>query len=91
MELLEQFKILLLDRMNSCIGLSEISTGGVAGCVADPKIIFGTALKAQASGIILAHSHPSGNLTPSTADMTLTKKMFHAGKCLELRFLIISF
>src|SRR5690606_4433583 len=49
-ELLEQFKILLLDRRNACIGLSEIATGGVAGCVAAPKISLATALKARASG-----------------------------------------
>lgn len=86
-ELVEQFKIILLDRRNACIGISEISTGGIAGCVADPKIIFATALKARASGIILAHNHPSGNLTPSQADIDLTKKMVQAGKLLDLSVL----
>lgn len=86
-ELLEQFKILLLDRRHACIALSEIATGGVAGCVADPKIIFATALKARASGIILAHNHPSGNLMPSTADMDLTKRLVRAGKFLETQVL----
>ncbi|WP_276366219.1 JAB domain-containing protein [Chryseolinea sp. H1M3-3] len=83
-ELVEQFKILLLDRRNACIGIAEISTGGIAGCVADPKIIFATALKARASGIILAHNHPSGNLAPSQADIELTKKLVYAGNMLDL-------
>src|SRR5687768_15962706 len=60
----EHFFILLLNRANHVIGMSEISTGGVAGTVADPKIIFGIALKSNSSGIILAHNHPSGNLRP---------------------------
>lgn len=84
-ELLEQFKIILLDRRNACIGVSLISTGGIAGTVADPKIIFATALKARASGIILAHNHPSGNLNPSQADIDLTKKMVQGGKLLEMQ------
>ena len=86
-ELLEQFKVLLIDRRNACIGISEIATGGIAGCVADPKIIFATALKARASGIILAHNHPSGNLTPSEADIAITKKMKEAGKFLEIEIM----
>ncbi len=83
-ELLEQFKIMLMDRRNACIGISDIATGGVAGCVVDPKIIFVTALKARASGIIMAHNHPSGNLTPSQADIDLTRKLKEAGKFLEI-------
>jgi DNA repair protein RadC len=43
-ELLEQFKVLLLNRGNRVIGLFEVSSGGVSGTIADPKLIFGTAL-----------------------------------------------
>jgi DNA repair protein RadC len=86
-ELLEQFKLMLMDRRNACIGISDIATGGIAGCVVDPKIIFATALKARASGIIMAHNHPSGNLTPSQADIDLTRKMKEAGKLLEISVL----
>ena len=83
-ELLEQFNILLLDRGNSCLGVSNISTGGVSACIVDPKIVFATALKARASGLILAHNHPSGNLKPSEADIQLTKKLREGGKLLDL-------
>lgn len=84
LQMQEQFYIMLLNRANNVIGISEISKGGVAGTVSDPKIIFGTALKANASGIILAHNHPSGNLKPSSQDLQITRKLVEAGKCLDL-------
>lgn len=83
-ELLEQFKVLLLNRGNRVIGLFEVSSGGVSGTIADPKLIFGTALKACASAIVLAHNHPSGNLKPSQADINLTKKIKEGGKLLDI-------
>lgn len=83
-ELLEQFKVILLNRGNRVIGLFEVSSGGVSGTVADPKLIFATALKATASAIILAHNHPSGNLKPSQADISLTKKIKEGGKLLDI-------
>lgn len=83
-ELLEEFKIVILNRANHVLGITQISQGGVSGTLADPKIIFATALKACASGIILAHNHPSGSCRPSDADITLTKKMVTIGKLLEI-------
>lgn len=84
LELREEFKILLLNRANKVLGLFSLSKGGVAGTVADPKLIFTAALKANASGVILAHNHPSGNLQPSQSDLDLTKKCKEAGKFLEI-------
>ena len=84
MELLEQFKILLLTRANRVIGIYEVSSGGMAGTVADPKLIFSAALKACASSIILSHNHPSGNLKPSQADISLTQKLRTAGSFLDI-------
>lgn len=86
-ELLEEFKIILLDRKNSCLGISNIATGGITSCVVDPKIIFATALKARATSIILAHNHPSGNLKPSQEDISLTKKIHSGGKLLDIDIL----
>ena len=83
-EMIEQFKIMLLNRANRVLGIFEVSTGGVAGTVADPKIIFGTALKGNASSIILAHNHPSGSLKPSQADLLLTNKLAQAGSFLDI-------
>ena len=83
----EEFWILLLNRANRVIKKYQISQGGVAGTVADPKIIFKHAISELASGIILAHNHPSGNLTASQADIDLTKKIKDAGKLLEIQVL----
>ncbi|PVY40854.1 JAB domain-containing protein [Pontibacter virosus] len=87
LEFVEQFKVLLLSRANRVLGIYEVSTGGVSGTVADPKLIFAAALKACASGIILSHNHPSGNLKPSAADLQLTKKMKAGGELLDIAVL----
>lgn len=83
-ELLEEFIILLLDRQHRCIGLSKISVGGISACLVDPKIVFATALKARSSGLILSHNHPSGNIQPSEADISLTSKLRAGGYLLEM-------
>lgn len=87
LELVEQFKILLLDNQKNCLGISDISTGGTSACIVDPKIVFVTALKAKATAIILAHNHPSGNLLPSEADRMLTRKLAQGGKLLDIAVL----
>ena len=83
----EAFWIVLLNRANRVIKKYQISQGGVAGTVADPKIIFKIALEELASGVILAHNHPSGNLTASKADIDLTRKLRESGKLLEIEVL----
>lgn len=86
-DLVEQFKLLLLNRANRVLGIIDISTGGVTGTVADPKIIFMAAIKSNAVSIIMAHNHPSGNLKPSRADEELTQKIKNAGQFLEIKLL----
>lgn len=81
----EEFWIILLGRASRVLGKELISKGGLAGTVADPKIIFHTALQHQASGIILVHNHPSGNLKPSHQDISLTKNISAAGKMLDIQ------
>jgi DNA repair protein RadC len=83
----EAFWIVLLNRANRVIKKHQISQGGVAGTVADPKLIFKVAVEELASGIILAHNHPSGNLTASQADIDLTKKLKESGKLLDIQVL----
>jgi DNA repair protein RadC len=83
-DLVEQFSILLLDRSNHCLGISNIATGGISSCIVDPKIIYSTALKARASGLILAHNHPSGGLNPSTSDIALTQKLKEGARLLDM-------
>ncbi len=83
-EFIEEFKIILLNRANRVLGIVPISIGGTAGTIADPKVIFVSALKCNAASIILAHNHPSSNLKPSHADIELTKKLRNAGQFLDL-------
>jgi DNA repair protein RadC len=83
----ECFYALFLNRANKVLGYFLVSTGGISGTVVDPKVIFQTALKANASSIILAHNHPSGNGIPSQVDLQLTKKLRDAGKLLEITVL----
>jgi len=67
-ELIEIFVVLYLNRANNVIAWSLISTGGLNGTVADPKIIVLTGIKLLASGMILSHNHPSGSIKPSESD-----------------------
>lgn len=84
---IEEFKILLLNRANRVIGCYEVSSGGLCGTIADPRLIFAAALKTCATGLILAHTHPSGNLTPSESDLQLTSKLREGGKLLDIMVL----
>jgi len=83
----EEFWAVLLNRANMVISTRLIGKGGVSGTVADPKLIFKEALDAKASGIIVVHNHPSGNLQPSQADKSLTEKLKQGGNLLELPIL----
>jgi DNA repair protein RadC len=84
LELREEFYLLLLNRANKVIGWHCISQGGIDSTVADIRIIFSITLKCVASGIIVAHNHPSGNLKPSETDIALTRKIKEAGKLLDI-------
>ncbi|HCN84336.1 MAG TPA: hypothetical protein DIT07_12060 [Sphingobacteriaceae bacterium] len=83
----EEFWIILLNRANKVLSRHLISKGGQAGTVADPKIIFRIALENHAASVILTHNHPSGNLKPSQADISLTQKLCSAGTMLDISVL----
>ena len=83
----EEFWVLLMNRANRVIKKKRVSEGGVSGTVADPKIIYKMALEELATGIIVAHNHPSGNLQASQSDIDLTRKLKEAGKFLEIQLL----
>ena len=83
----EECWMLCLNRANYLIQRVCISSGGRAGTVVDAKLVVGRALELKASSIILAHNHPSTNLQPSEADRTLTRKLYQAGKQLDLPLL----
>ncbi len=83
----EQFVVLYMNRANRVIGGLKAFKGGISATVVDHRIIFATALKVLASGIVIAHNHPSNNLQPSDADLELTKKIKEAGKLLDINLL----
>jgi len=80
----EEFIAIFLNRANNTIGWMRVSTGGLSATVVDPKLIFSTALKCLASGVILAHNHPSGEIKPSAADIAMTKKIVQGGSLLDI-------
>ena len=84
-DFVEQFKVLFLNRSNKVLGILEVSSGGVTGTIADPKLVFVAALKANACNIIISHNHPSGNLKPSKVDEELTQKIKQAGQFLDIK------
>lgn len=83
----EEFWILLLNRATQLIRKQKVSLGGIHATYVDPKVIFKHALEAGAANIILAHNHPSGNTTPSQADLDLTRKLKEGGKLLDIQLL----
>ena len=83
----ERFITMYLNRQNRVLGVYELSKGGITGTVVDIRIMLSIALKSVATGIILAHNHPSGNLKPSTADIMLTKKIKEACLFLDITLL----
>lgn len=80
----ESFIVVYLNKANRVLATEVVSTGGVTGTIADPKIIFKRALELQASHLILSHNHPSGNLRPSEADRKLTDKIKQAARLIDM-------
>ena len=78
---------MLLTRSNKVLGIASISKGGINGTVTDVRIILQYAIKANASGIIICHNHPSGNVQPSESDMNITSKIKNSGNVMDVQLL----
>ena len=83
----ESFKVAYLNHANKILGFQTVSEGGTASTVVDVKMIFAGALLANASSIILCHNHPSGALTPSYQDDSITNNAKSAGRYLDIKVL----
>ncbi|WP_243018713.1 MULTISPECIES: DNA repair protein RadC [Candidatus Cardinium] len=83
----EEFWVLLLNRANYLIKKIKISSGGISRTIVDAKLLFRLVLDHQAVSLILAHNHPSGNTTPSTTDIDLTKSLKNAAQLLDVTVL----
>jgi DNA repair protein RadC len=86
-EHIEEVKMILLNRANQVLGVVHLSKGGLSGSIIDTRIILQYAIKANASSVILAHNHPSGNLNPSEADVRITERVKEALKLVEIQLL----
>lgn len=83
----EEFWIVLLNRGNKIIKKYKLSQGGLTGTVTDVRLIIKEAILNLASGIILLHNHPSGNLNPSEQDKEITMKISDAAKLFDINVL----
>ncbi len=83
----EEFWILFLNRSNKVINRMKLSQGGISGTVTDVRIVMKKAIEYLASGIIVCHNHPSGNLSPSEADNRITMKIKEAGNIMDIQLL----
>lgn len=87
MDYRETFIVLYLNRANQVLGYSVISQGGTSSTTVDIKMVIQTALLANASCIMLAHNHPSGNVQPSSDDNKITKRIMEAAKLFDITVL----
>lgn len=83
----EEFWVVFLNQSNRVLGKSKLSSGGINQSVVDVRILFKNALEHFATGIIIAHNHPSGNLKPSQEDLKITKQIGEGGKILNIQLI----
>jgi DNA repair protein RadC len=83
----EEFWVLFLNRGSRIIGKTRLSSGGISGTVTDVRVLLKKAIESVASGIIVCHNHPSGNLVPSESDTKITRKIKEAGDLLDIQLL----
>lgn len=83
----EQLCLLMLDTKNRIIKDMMLSTGTVNASIGEPREMFLLALKYGAVFIVLIHNHPSGDPTPSKADISLTKRVIEAGHLIGIRLM----
>ena len=83
----EEFWVLYLNRSNKITEKYKVSQGGVAGTVIDIRLILKRALELLASGIIICHNHPSGNINPSENDKNITSKLKNASAQMDIKLL----
>ncbi|WP_426478362.1 RadC family protein [Chryseobacterium sp. CBSDS_008] len=83
----EEFWAIFLNNSNKVIHISRLTQGGISQSIVDVRTLYKTALDHFSTGIIIAHNHPSGSLTPSREDMNITQKIKEAGNTLSIQLL----
>ena len=83
----ESVFVIYLNQKNVPIGWRKISQGGISSSIVDVRLVLVPALNCLASGFIICHNHPSGNLNPSREDKHITEKLKEAGKLLDIQMM----
>lgn len=83
----EEFWAVFVNKSNKVLHFSQMTTGGISSSVVDVRVLFRTALEHFATGIFVAHNHPSGNLNPSEDDRKITRQILEAGKFLNINLI----
>jgi len=83
----EHFVALMLDAKNRIIGIHTVSVGSLFAALVSPREVFKAAILANAASVVVAHNHPSGDVTPSPEDIQVTKTLSEAGKLLDIEVL----
>ncbi len=83
----EECWVLYLNQASKVVSKTRLSVGGLSATIVDIRIILKGALDNLATGIILCHNHPSGNLKPSEADRQITKKLLEAGRLVDIKLI----
>jgi DNA repair protein RadC len=86
LELREEFLLICLDQSLAVNGWVRLHAGGFDTCGLDLRLLFGVAVKTASSAIVIAHNHPTGNLTPSPTDRNITRQIAAAAQLLGIRF-----
>jgi DNA repair protein RadC len=83
----EHFQIVLLNTRRKLIRVEKISQGTLDTILVHPREVFKLAIAANASAVVLVHNHPSGDPTPSEADIKVTRDLIRAGQLLKMEVL----
>jgi len=83
----EEFHVLLLDTKNRLIRDVKVSKGTLNASLVHPREVFREAIRAGAASVILVHNHPSGDPTPSSDDLRITRELVEAGRVLKIEVL----
>ena len=83
----EEFWAIFLNQKNHVIYKTQISKGGISGTLVDVRVIFRIAIEHFATSVVVAHNHPTGNLTPSQPDISITRRIKEAGYLLDIKLL----
>jgi DNA repair protein RadC len=86
-DLREEFVVVCLNGSNEVLGWVKLHTGGLDHAMVDSRLVFGVALQTASAAIVVAHNHPTGNISPSEADRITTRRLRDGARLLGIRLL----